>query len=71
MKKTIVTLTLVQAPSDVEYICPHCDAMTIQDFDEFLNYNGLLWDDFPNWQYEYITCPKCGEKIENISCEFD
>lgn len=62
MKKTIVTLTLVQAPSDVEYICPHCDAMTIQDSDEFLNYNGLLWDDFPNWQYEYITCPKCGVK---------
>lgn len=70
-KKTAVTITLAQMPSDIEYICPHCGQMTIQDFDEFLNYNGLLWDDFPNWQYEYITCPKCGKKIDNIYYEFD
>ena len=71
MKRTTTTLTIIQAPSDVEYTCPYCVQMIKQDFDDFLNYNGLLWSDFPDWQYEYITCPECGENIDNIFYEFD
>lgn len=71
MNSTVVTLTLVQPPIDVEYTCPWCGKMTIQDFDEFLNYNGLSWSDFPDWKFKNITCPKCGEEIEDISYEFD
>lgn len=65
------TVTLIQAPSDVDYTCPWCRERIIQDFDDFLDDQGLSWSDFPDWQYEYITCPECGKKIDDVSYEFD
>ena len=69
MSNTVVTL--IQAPVKVDYTCPWCEEDITQDFDDFLDDQGLSWSDFSDWQYEYITCPECGEKIENVSYEFD
>lgn len=69
MSETIVTL--IQAPSDVDYTCPWCGERIIHDFEVFLDDQGLAWSDFPDWQYEDITCPRCGEKIKDVFYEFD
>lgn len=69
MSNTVVTL--IQAPSDLDYTCPWCEERIIQDFEDFLDEQGLAWSDFPDWQYEYITCPRCGEKIKDVFYEFD
>ena len=64
-------VTIIQAPVKVDYTCPWCDEDITQYFDDFLDDQGLLWSDFPDWQYEYITCPECGKKIDDVSYEFD
>lgn len=69
MSSTVVTL--IQAPSDVDYTCPWCGERIIQDFDDFLDEQGLSWSDFSDWQYEDIICPRCWKKIENVFYEFD
>ena len=69
MNETIVRL--IQAPSDVEYTCPWCRERIIQDFEDFLDDQGLSWSNFPDWQFENITCSSCGEEIDNIFYEFD
>ena len=69
MSSTVVTL--IQAPRDIDYTCPWCRERFIQDFEDFLEEQGLSWSDFADWQFDDITCPNCGEKINNISYEFD
>ena len=70
MKKLKTTVTLIQAPNDVFYACPYCSETIIQDFEEFLDEQGLSWDDFSDWQYDPIKCPFCENEIE-VSYEFD
>ena len=70
MKRLETTVTLVQAPTEVYYTCPYCGDRIIQDFEEFLDDQGLSWSDFPDWQYDPIKCPFCENEIE-VSYQFD
>lgn len=70
MKRLETIVTLAQAPTDVGFTCPYCEANISEDFEEFLDEQGLSWSDFPDWQYNLIKCPFCENEIE-VSCEFD
>ena len=70
MKRLETTVTLIQALSDVDYTCPYCGERIIQDFEDFLDDQGLSWSEFSNWQYEPIKCPFCENEIE-VSYGFD
>ena len=54
MKRLETIVTLAQSPTDVYYTCPYCGDRIIQDFEEFLDDQGLSWSDFPDWQYNPI-----------------
>ena len=64
-------VTIIQVPVEVDYTCPWCGENITQAFDDFLEDQGLSWNDFPDLKCKHITCPECGEKIENVSYEFD
>ena len=70
MKRLETIVTLAQAPTDVEFTCPYCEADVSEDFEEFLDEQGLSWGDFPDWEYDPIKCPFCENEIE-VSYEFD
>ena len=70
MKKLKTIVTLIQKPTDVEFTCPYCEADISEEFEEFLERQGLPWSDFPDWKYEPIKCPFCEMEIE-AEYEFD
>ena len=70
MKKLETIVTLAQAPSDVEFTCPYCEANISEDFEDFLDDQGLSWSEFSDWQYDPIKCPFCENEIE-VFYEFD
>lgn len=70
MKKLETIVTLIQKPTEVEFACPYCKADVSEDFEEFLDDQGLSWSDFSDWKYEKIKCPFCGVEIE-AEYEFD
>lgn len=70
MKKLETIVTLIQKPTEVEFTCPCCKADVSEDFEEFLDDQGLSWSDFSDWKYEKIKCPFCGVEIE-AEYEFD
>ena len=41
MKRLETIVTLCQAPTDVEFTCPYCEADVSEDFEEFLDEQGL------------------------------
>ena len=70
MKKLETIVTLIQKPTEVEFTCPYCKSDVSEDFEEFLDEQGLSWSDFPDWEYEPIKCPFCENEIE-AEYEFD
>ena len=70
MKKLETIVTLIQKPTEVEFTCPCCKSDVSEDFEEFLDEQGLFWSDFPDWEYEPIQCPFCEAEIE-VEYEFD
>ena len=70
MKKLETIVTLIQKPTEVEFTCPCCKADVSEDFEEFLDNQGLSCRDFPDWEYELIKCPFCEAEIE-AEYEFD
>lgn len=70
MKKLETIVTLIQKPTEVEFTCPYCKSDISENFEEFLDEQGLSWSDFPDWEYEPIKCPFCENEIE-AEYEFD
>lgn len=70
MKRLETIVTLIQAPSDVDYTCPYCGESFMQDFEDFLEDQGLSWSNFSDWEYDPIKCPFCETEIE-VSYQFD
>lgn len=64
------TVTLVQRVTDVYYACPHCGRVVCEKLEDFERHQTLDFQNFPDWEYEDITCEACGQKIEPIY-EFD
>ena len=70
MKRLETIVTIAQAPTDVEFTCPYCEANISEGFEDFLDDQGLSWSDCYDRQHDPIKCPFCENEIE-VSYEFD
>lgn len=62
-------IIIQSAPTQVEYICPHCEEEIEIDYNEFeSDMTSECWCD---WEYQTIKCPNCKMKIKISSVEYD
>ena len=59
VKPEDATAYVHQTPVDVSIDCPSCEENITISYDDFCAEHG----DPPDWQYDAITCPRCGQTL--------
>lgn len=62
------TITIIQKPTEIRFECPHCEEEIIMDIEDF---ELLVGNDIPDWQYSKFKCDSCEKEIEVGYVEWD
>lgn len=66
-KPESATIYVHQRPVNVSFECPGCQHDVDVAYDDFCAEHG----DPPDWQFDTITCPNCGQKITIENQDWD
>ena len=66
MKK--IDITVVQKPDYIIYHCPYCNEDVEISYD---NFEDLIGEEYCDWTYSSIECPRCNHKLEIDGIEWD